>query len=390
MPGPLEGVRIVELGTMIAVPAATHLLTTQGATVVKVENTALGDDLRRYGSQRNGLSGWFANANAGKRSIALDLQSAAGKEVLWGLIARADVVVQGFRPGVVDRLGFGADAVLARHPGIVFVSSSGFGADGPYRDRPVFDPIIQALSGWAGGQTVDGQPMLVKGMVADKVAAITTAQAITAALVSKGRTGRGQHVELSMLESNIAFLWPDVMMHATVLADDATHMPNLLGVYRLTPAADGWVSVTAGTDAQWAALCEVMERPDLAERFATAALRNADMPAWFAAFDEMCSTVPADELLARCVAADVPAVPVMAPAEVVDDEQVVARGAVRVVEHPHLGPMRSPRQGARFHGDGEGDPSPAPLHGEHTDEILAELGLGDAEIVALREAGVVR
>lgn len=393
MAGPLAGVRIVEMGTMIAVPAATHLLATQGASVVKVENTASGDELRRYGSQKGGMSGWFANANAGKRSIALDLSQDAGKAVMWKLLEGADVFVQGFRPGVLDRLGFGADEALARNDQLVYVSSSGFGATGPYANRPVYDPVIQALAGWAGAQTLeDGSPTLIRGFVADKLAALTTAQAVTAALVSRGVQGKGQHIELSMLEANVAFNWPDVMMHATLLDDDATHLPNLLGHYQLFPTRDGWVSVTAGTDAQWQAVCLALDRPELAadERFATAAARNADFSAWYGAFGDMCRAFPSDEVLRRCLAADVPAVPVLAPDEVVANDQIVARGAVMEVDHPVVGRMRVPRQGAHFGSDGDPLPlSPAPTHGQHTDELLAELGYEQSDIDQLRSGSVV-
>lgn len=394
MAGPLEGIRIVEMGTMIAVPAATHLLATQGASVVKVEDTGSGDELRRYGSQKNGMSGWFANANAGKRSIALDLAGAEGKAVLWKLLDEADVFIQGFRPGAVARLGFGAEEVRERNPALVYVSASGFGTDGPYAGRPVYDPVIQALAGWAGAQTTaDGEPTLIRGFVADKVAALTTSQAITAALVSRGRSGTGQHIEMSMLEANLAFNWPDVMMHATVLDDDAMHLPNLLGYYQLFPTSDGWVSVTAGTDTQWQSVCAALDRPELAtdERFATAAARSSDFPRWYGVFGDMCRAFTTADVLARCQDADVPAVPVLAPADVVHDEQVLARDAVTEVTHPVVGRMRMPRQGARF--DDGGDVralTPAPTHGEHTDELLSELGYGPGSIADLRAAGTVR
>ncbi|MGI9578643.1 MAG: CaiB/BaiF CoA transferase family protein [Microthrixaceae bacterium] len=391
MPGPLEGITIVEMGTMIAVPGCTHLLATQGASVVKVEDTATGDSLRFYGSNKNGMSGWFANANAGKRSIALDLSADEGKEVLWKLLGAADVFIQGFRPGAVDRLGFGPEAVMAHNAALVYVSSAGFGLDGPYAEEPVYDPIIQALSGWAGGQTVAGAPTLIKGFVADKVAAMTTAQAITAALFSRHTSGRGQHIEMSMLEANVAFLWPDVMMHATLLDEDATHLPNLLGHYVLFPSSDGWVSVATGTDKQWQGLCNALDRADILadERFATGADRNANSSAWYDAIGEMCSAFPSTEVVARCKAADVPAVPVYEPAEVVNDAQIVARGAIQEVDHPIVGQMRVPRQGARFEGDGESVLTPAPSHGQHTSELLDELGYDADAVAALRSAGTV-
>lgn len=392
MGGPLAGVKIVELGQMIAVPAATFALAQQGASVVKIEDCQAGDPLRNYGSSKGGISGWFANANGGKQSIAVDLQSADGKSILWKLIADADVVIQGFRPGVMDRLGFGADEVLAKHPSIVYVSSCGYGLDGPYADRPVFDPVIQALSGWAGAQTTEAGPSLIRGMVADKVAALTSAQAISSALFARERTGVGQHLELSMLDANIAFNWPDVMMDHTVLDEDARHLPNLLGHYQLFETSDGWVSVTAGNDKQWQDVCGAHDRPDLAadERFLTAAGRGGNFQAWYGVFAGMLLAFTTDDVLRRCAASDVPAVAVLEPGEVVENEQVRAREAVREIDHPIIGRMRTTRPGVTFHRSGEGEVSPAPAYAQHTDVVLAALGYDRSAISDLRAAGWVK
>ena len=391
MAGPLEGVKIVELGQMIAVPGASYLLATQGAEIIKVENTTGGDDLRMYGSRKSGMSGWFANANAGKRSIGIDLMSEEGKEILWKLLRNTDVFVQGFRPGAVDRLGFSYEKVRSQLPRLIYVSSSGFGSSGPYSDRPVYDPVIQALSGWAGAQhTVEG-PMLIRGMVADKVAALTTAQAITAALFRRNSSGKGQLVEISMLEANIAFNWPDVMMHETLLDSDALHLPNLLGSYQLFATENGWVSVTAGTDKQWRAVCEALDRFDLVEdsRFSTAANRSKNFTDWYTAFAQMVLAFTSEEVLSRCLDADVPAVPVLDPSQVSDDPHVIAREAIVETEHPTIGRMRVPRQGATFSDEKKVSPSPAPAYGEHTEEILSELGFGSKEISSFRNSNVV-
>ena len=376
MTPPLEGIKVVELANMIAVPAATHLLVTQGASVVKVEDTQAGDQLRRYGSQKNGMSGWFANANAGKRSIALDLTEPDDKAVLWKLIDRADVFVEGFRPGVVERLGFGYEEASERNPGLIWVSSSGFGPEGPYADRPVYDPVIQALAGAAGSQLVDGVPTLVSAMVADKVAAMTTAQAITAALVGRVASGTGRRLTISMLDANIAFNWPDQMMHTTVLDEDALHLPNLLQYYQLFECRDGWVSVTAGTDGQWQSLCDALDRPELGtdERFETAQARAGDFETWYATMGSLLGQFTVADALERLVAADVPAVAVLDPTEVADNEQVVASGAIAEIEHPIVGRMRMPQQAARFLD--VATLGPAPTQGQHSDEIRAELEPG--------------
>ena len=169
---PLEGIRVIELGVMIAVPAATSSLAGLGASVIKVEDTGAGDELRKYGSTRNGMSAWFANANSGKRSISMDLTTTEGKEILWDLLATADVFIQGFRTGVTEKLGFGYKEVSKKNQRIIYCSSTGFGESGPYSDLPAYDPIIQGLSGWAGIQLVDNDPTLHKTMVSDKTAAM--------------------------------------------------------------------------------------------------------------------------------------------------------------------------------------------------------------------------
>ena len=373
MQPPLAGIEIIELATMIAVPAATHLLVTQGASVIKVENTGTGDELRRYGSQKNGMSGWFATSNAGKRSIALDLTTEDAKAALWKLLDRADVFVCGFRPGVVERLGFTWEEASQRNPRLIWVSSTGFGPNGPYANRPVYDPVIQALAGTAGSQQSNGDPTLVAAMIADKVAALTTAQAITAALAGRGAHDGGRKIELSMLESNLAFNWPDQMMHTTLLDDDASHFPNVLAYYRLFRCLDGWVAAATGTDTQWASFCNALDRPDMAvdDRFATAPARGSDFEGWYDMIDELLSAFPVDQAVERLVAADVPAMRVHAAHEIADNEQVRASGSIAEVDHPVAGRIRMPQQAARF--VDVRTLAAAPMQGEHTDQILAEL-----------------
>ncbi len=375
---------------MIAVPAATYQLATQGAEVIKVEDVTQGDELRYYGSHKGGMSAWFINANGGKRSIAVNLRAEQGKEILWRLLADADVMIQGFRPGALERLGFGSDAVRARHPNLVYCSSSGFGPEGPYADLPVYDPVIQALSGWAGAQTTDDGPSLIHAMVADKIAALTTAQALCAALVQRAATGTGLHVEMSMLEANIGFVWSDTMMHASLLDDDATHRPNLAQTYRLLRCRDGSIAVTAGTDTQWAAFGNALDRPDLVAdaNLATAAGRASNVEAWYEAMDSAVAPFSMDEVVRRLRGADVPVAPVLDPAQVADDPQVASQNLLREIDHPVAGRVRQPRPTAAWFG-GDVSPGPAPLHGEHTDELLTQLGYDDAAVSELRKAGTV-
>ncbi len=383
MSAPLHNITVIELGTMIAVPAASQLLASYGADVIKVEPVSAGDALAFFGSRKNGLSGWYLNANAGKKSIAVDLKTSAGQTILKQLAADADVLIEGFRSGVMDRLGLGYDDLQALNPRLIYCSSTGFGNNGPYADRPAYDPLIQALSGWAGIQEVDGEPTLVRAMTADKVGAANNAQAILAALVQRAGSGRGCHIQTNMLDANISFVWPDVMMDCTLMdPDDVEHLPNLLRAYRLYRATDGWVSIAAGTDKQWQNTCKALDREDLLadETLATSAGRAAKINEWYDIIDSMTAQFPVAEVVRRLVAADVPAAPVLAPDEVYDDPQVRAAGYVQEAEHPVAGRYRQPRRRAAQFDPAAPPLQPAPQWGEHTRQILLKLGYDNARI----------
>jgi crotonobetainyl-CoA:carnitine CoA-transferase CaiB-like acyl-CoA transferase len=220
MTGPLEGIRVIDLCSVVSGPAAMVQLADQGADVIKVESLD-GDITRRSRAESPGFSPGFVTCNRGKRSIALDLKSESGKAVLWRLIESADVLAQNYRPGAMDRLGFGYESVRARNSRVVYLSISGVGATGPYSEKRVYDPIIQALSGLADIQSdpLSGRPKMIRTIVADKTTAIYAAQAVTAALVARGRTGVGQHVEVSMLDVMLSYLWPEGMAPFAVGAD---------------------------------------------------------------------------------------------------------------------------------------------------------------------------
>ncbi len=388
---PPAGIKVLEFGTMIALPLATHILSGYGAQVTKVEDVGPGDGLRYFGSQKNGMSGWFVSANSGKRSIALDIKSETGQEIIWRLIDQADVFAEGFRAGVMERLGFGYDAVSKRNPRIVYCSSSGFGPTGPYAERPVYDPLIQALAGWAGIQEQDGNPTLVRGMVADKVGAYTNAQAIMAALVKRGRTGKGSHVQVSMLEASLQYNWSDVMMDATLLDDDAEHRPNMLRTYRLYKCSNGWVSIAASTDQQWKSMCEGLDRMDCyeQERFHTAAGRGAALAEFFELMDTMVINYTVDEVVTRLHKADVPVAPVLDPKAVYADAQVAAAGLVQEYDHPVTGRVRQPRPASGYFGHNF-VPGPAPRLGEDTSAVLAELDFTTEQIESFLSAKTVK
>ena len=235
-------------------PLATMILADQGADVIKVEPPD-GDVIRRLGTGRGGTSAFFANLNRTKRSIVIDLQQPAGLATLVSLVERADVFIQNFRVGVADRLGVGADDLRRGRPRLVYVSITGFGTEGPLAANPAYDHVVQALSGTVARQ-IDpkvGVPEFVRQGIVDKTTAYTVAQAVTAALLGRERSGEGAVVEISMLDVAISFLWPDGMMNHTCL-DDVTVMPEVAASYRLSKTADGYVSVVTLTDKQWEGL----------------------------------------------------------------------------------------------------------------------------------------
>ena len=270
MPGPLSNYRIIDLTTIISGPYATQLLGDQGADVIKVEPLA-GDLMRRLGPMRGGISSQFLLNNRNKRSVALDLKHDDGKAVLRRLIESADVFVQNFRPGAIERMGFSEKQVRSLKSDIVFVSISGFGESGPYSHKRVYDPIIQALSGVMARQGLDQAPRVMRTLLADKVTALTAAQAITAALLGRERTGQGEHVQLSMIDSTIAWLWPDVLVNDTLIGDGVSPPIKPGAYYKAFNTSDGYIMIMVVSDDEWQGFVRATGRLELFEdaRFQT-------------------------------------------------------------------------------------------------------------------------
>ncbi len=379
MPGPLHGYRIVDLTSMVSGPSATMLLADQGGDVIKVENPQGGDHTRTAANRRGGFSASFLNNNRNKRSVVLDLKSPFGIEALKRLIATADVFVQNFRAGVIDRMGLGEPAVRALRPDIVYVSISGFGEQGPYAQKPVYDPLIQALSGLASiqGGSDQARPRLVRTIVPDKLTGVVAAQAITAALLARERTGQGQHIRLSMLDAVVAFLWGSDMGSQTFVGDELPQQEAASFIDLIYETQDDYISAAVQTDREWAALTRALERPEWLDdpRFATPALRHKHINERLAMTQEVLRTRPAAEWLARLTAEGVPCAPVLTRDRMIRHPQVVANGIVIETEHPAAGRLRQARPAARFSATQPGVRRGAPVLGEHTEEVLAEIGL---------------
>ncbi len=392
MPGPLDGIRVIDLTQMISGPMATMILGDQGADVIKVEPPGIGDLVRAMGGRKSGMSPTFAVANRNKRSIVIDLKQPRGLEVIKRLVATADVVVQNFRPGAAERMGVGYEALREIRPELIYASISGFGETGPYIHKRTYDPVIQALSGLMSIQADEsGRPRMLRVIVPDKVTALTAAQAITAAIVARLRTGKGQHVRLAMLDAVVAFIWPESMPAYTFIGHEPVSIrpPGTRDLVFQT--ADGYITAAANSDSEWAGLARTVGHPEWIDdpRFKHPAdrIRNADVRLDLTA--QIIHTKNSAEWLKAFDAAEVPCAPIQTRADLLTDPQVAANGLIVEGEHPHAGPMRQPRPAARFAGTPAELRLFAPMLGEHTDAILAEAGVAAAERAVLRESSIV-
>jgi crotonobetainyl-CoA:carnitine CoA-transferase CaiB-like acyl-CoA transferase len=345
--------------------------------------------IRKLGTGRDGTSAFFANLNRTKRSIVVDLQRRGGLETVLRLADGADVFVQNFRLGVAERLGVGADEVRRGRARLVYVTITGFGRTGPFAANPAYDHVVQALSGTAARQ-IDpkvGVPEFVRQGVVDKTTAYTAAQAITAALLGRERTGVGGAIEISMLDAAICFLWPDGMMNHTCL-DGLRLMPEVAASYRLSKTADGYVSVVSLTDEQWQGLV-VASGVTFDERLATLKGRMRHGGEAMREVKKRLAELSTAEVLERMAANGVPCAPVVGLDELRSHPQVEASGVLEEVDHPALGRVVQPRPAARATDGPEPRRWPSPALGEHTDEILAEAGFSRAEVDGLRQRAVV-
>jgi crotonobetainyl-CoA:carnitine CoA-transferase CaiB-like acyl-CoA transferase len=393
LPGALDGVRVLDLTTMVAGPVATMMLADQGADVIKVESPS-GDLMRHLSRGRNGMNASFLACNRNKRSLAVDLKTVHGREIVYKLIATTDVLVHNFRPGAAERIALGEDAVRAIRPDIIYVSISGFGERGPYAGQRAYDPIIQALSGLADIQRdrETGRPRMIRTIIADYTTALTAAQAIIAALFARHRSGQGQHVRISMLDAMISYLWPEAMPSLTFVGEERDPSDGELGPDLIFATLDRYITAAALSDDEWAGMCRALKRPDLIDdpRFKTARDRSRNAVERREIISAELENWTAGEILPRLLANDVPSAPALSRFELLQERQVRASGILEEHQSEKFGRVRLPRPAAQFDRTPARIRAMAPLLGEHNATILAELGYGAEDIARLEREQIAR
>ncbi len=393
MNGPLSGIKIIDLSSVISGPVATVLLADQGADVIKVE-APQGDIIRRMGLGKHNLSPAFVSANRGKRSICIDLKAAAGVSVVKKLIAGADVFIQNFRPGAIERMGLSWDVLSALNPRLLYVSVSGFGETGPYAHKRVYDPVIQALTGLPDVQadSATSRPKMVRTIIPDKVSALTTAQAITAGLLERERgSGEGQHIKVAMIDATISFLWPEALGGLTMVGGEKNVRRGQLAQDLIFETKDGFITCGAVSDSEWKGMCAALEQPRWLddERFNTPMGRVANAKERIDSMGDVLKSRTSADWLERLDANDVPCAPVLTRPEILENEQIKANKLISQYEHPGLGQIRQPRPGAKFSRSEIRKEPIAPALGQHSHEILRDLGLSEVAIKELVDKGIV-
>ena len=392
MTGSLAGIRVLDLTTIYSGPIAAAILGDQGADVIKVESPR-GDFMRHPGAaQRNGVGGAFAMMNRNKRGVVIDLSLPDGKAVFHRLVEGADVVVENYRPGVMERLGIGCDTLRGINPKLVFASINGVGHRGPYAGRRVYDAVVQSISGFGSLQSdpAKERPVLINSLICDKVTSMTAAQAITSALLVRERTGVGQRVDIAMLDAALFFLWPDSMLNYTFVGDERPHDGFRSHANMVRATRDGHICTMPVQAAEWQGLFRALQLPDLFadERFRTQ--KGLDSKRFQQALNDAFASFDTEELAPRLEAEEVPFAKINPRDAVMHDPQVQAMQALWEFEHPVAGPMRQARPPARFSDTPARIFRCSPELGEHTREVLQEAGYSAQEVTDLRARNVVR
>lgn len=386
MNGPLAGIKVIDITNVVSGPSAATQLADQGADVIKVEPPT-GDLIRN--SAETGLPSMFISCNRGKRSLAIDLKHPRAPEVLWRLIEKSDVLIQNLRPGAMERLGFGEPEVRRRNSQLVYVSINGFGETGPYASKRVYDPLIQAISGFADVQGEGDKPRMIRTVIADKTTAVYAAQAATAALFHRERTGKGQHVRVAMLDAMVSLLWPEGMAPFTILKDGGKIPPPSHD--RIFQTLDGYITAGSVSDSEWKGLCTALETPDWLHdpRFSTQALRNKNKDQRYSLMANEFKKRASAEWIQVLDVNDVPCAPVLKREEMFDHPQIINNQLISELDQPGVGKVRQARPAARFDQSPALKPRPAPMLGQHNREILADLGYSSIEIDEFIKSDIV-
>ncbi len=392
----LEGVRVVDLTRILSGPYATMMLADMGAEVIKVEIPGVGDDTRQWGPPFvKGVSTYFMSINRNKKSLTLNLKHPDGQAILTDLIKKSDVVVENFRPGTADKLGFGYEDVQRINPRAVYASISGFGHTGPLRERSGYDVVIQGEGGVMSltGEP-EGPPTKVGVPIADIAAGMMAAYGVVTALYAREHTGRGQKVDIGMLDTQVALL----MYQAGIYFATGQPPPRTgnfhasIVPYGTFPCADGYINVAVGNDALWEKFCQVIDRPDLVSHpdYETASNRVVNGEALKAILNDILTRESSEKWIQRLWQQGIPAGPINNLAQTLTHPQTLAREMVVEVDHPVAGKTSLTGVPVKLSETPGGVHSPPPLLGEHTEEVLRDtLGRTDEEIAQLREAGVI-
>ncbi len=388
---PMAGIRVIELSTMVTASMAAMMLADQGATVIKIEPPDIGDPMRYLGNSKAGISGLFANCNRGKRSIAIDIRTPDGRDVVRDLAAGADILVHNFRPGVMDRLGLSEAELRARNPGLIHAAVSGFGEEGAYADAPAYDHIMQAWTGYTGVQRTGTEPAFMRTLVCDKITAYTLFQAVTAALFRQLRTGEAASINISMRDASLFFLWPDGMMNHTLLDRDVVPGPPMSASYNPLPTKDGYIIIAASGERHWQGLMRALGLARFLDdpRFANLAARARHPADATALLLGALANMRTEEALERLEAEDVPVSPCRDIESAIASAEHDPYGPMTRQQHPHMGALRVLGAPARFEGQRLGTVAPCPALGEHTRQILHELQRTPEAIDALASAGII-
>ena len=389
---PLEGITILEFSTMITAALASMMLAEQGARVIKIEPKEMGDPMRYIGARKGDISSLFAGCNRGKESLAIDLKSASGQAVIRDMIPQADVVIHNFRPGTMEAMGLGNDALMAMNPRLIYTAISGFGTEGPLRRAPAYDPIIQAHSGMAATQGTDEAPTFIRSLLCDKITAYTASQAVTSALFARERSGEGQLIDLSMLDAGLFFIFPDGFQNHALLGEDVTPGGLLIDIlYDLTLTKDGGITVAAANQEMQGRMLNAIGLLHLLEdeRFNSMKKLIENLATFRELIAEKCLQYTSDELLALLRDAEVPCAKCLTRDETLAQAQLEANDSIDTVNHPHLGKLRIVKAPPRFGGKRLEPSRPVPAHGEHSAEVLSSFNLSGGRINELKASGVL-